>query len=69
MLKHPLSSYPFDIDVSVSNFNSMFYYYDLRQRSQLFLIADQNPSRSVDLLISSFEQPVFKDSSLIDWSF
>lgn len=68
-LIHPLGSDPFDLDLSVSNFNHIFYHYDLKQRSQSFWIANQNCFRSADLLISSFEQPVFKDSSLIDWSF
>lgn len=68
-LSRPLGSSNFDIDLSVSNFNSNFYYYDLKQRSQFFWIANQNCFRSADLLISSFEQPIFKDSSLLDWSF
>lgn len=63
------SSYFFDLDLSVSNFNSAFYYYDLKKRSQFFWIANQNYFRSAEFLISSFEQPVFKDPFLIDLSF
>lgn len=35
-LIHPLGSDPFDLDLSVSNFNHIFYHYDLKQRSQSF---------------------------------
>lgn len=68
-LSRPKATSAFDLDFSVSTYSSQFYYYDLRKRSQFFWIANQNFFQSFDFLISSFEQPVFKNTSIIDWSF
>lgn len=64
----PLFSSFSEIDLSVSNYNYLFYYFDIRQRSQFFWIANQNCFQSSEFLILSFEQPIFKALDTIDWS-
>lgn len=65
-LSRPKATSAFELDFSVSTYSSQFYYYDLRKRSQFFWIANQNFFQSFDFLISSFEQPIFKNTSIID---
>ncbi len=57
----------FDLDSSISTYNSKFFHLDYRSRSQFFWIANSNNYLSPEFLLQSFEKPVFKDASVFDW--
>lgn len=57
----------FDLDSSISTYNSKFFNLDYKSRSQFFWIANSNNYLSPEFLLQSFEKPVFKDAAFFDW--
>jgi len=57
----------YDLDSSISSYDSKFFYNDYRQRSQYFWIANSNLSLTPEFLLNSFETPLFKDTAFLDW--
>lgn len=57
----------FDLDSSISTYNSKFFNLDYKSRSQFFWIANSNNYLSPEFLLQSFERPIFKDVAIFDW--